>query len=156
MNLHLRDELASIRADEARRNAADRRRTTDLQPRRSPVNLLRRLSMARTPRALALPIDSDVRIRYARADDAEALARLAALDEAGVPPSPVLIAEVAGEVWAARSLATGQLVANPFRWTRQIAELLVVRADQLRVAGPIQGGGEQAGRRARATNAHAG
>ena len=63
-----------------------------------------------------------------------AVARLAALDEAPVPPPPVLIAEVGGEPRAARSLATGHVVADRFDGTAELVELLALRAEQLRAA----------------------
>jgi hypothetical protein len=46
----------------------------------------------------------------------------------------VLIAEVGGEPWAARSLATGQVIATPFEYTVALVELLAVRAGQLDAA----------------------
>jgi hypothetical protein len=61
MNPHLHRELALIRADEARRTAAERRRAADMRQRRSIVNVLRRAYVARTARAPALPIAADDR-----------------------------------------------------------------------------------------------
>lgn len=71
-------------------------------------------------------------IRWARGDEAAALAHLAELDSASAPLSPALVAEVAGEVLAAVSLADGALVANPFRPTADVVELLRARERQLR------------------------
>jgi hypothetical protein len=83
-------------------------------------------------RSAGPPAEAEIRIRAGGPADAGALARLAALDSADVPPSPVLLAEVDGEAWAARSLLTGQVVASPFRATAVLVELLAARSGQLR------------------------
>jgi hypothetical protein len=80
------------------------------------------------------PGDS-VTIRLAGTHEAAALARLAELDSATTPIAPALVAEVAGEVLAAISLADGVLVANPFRRTADVVELLRARERQLRAGG---------------------
>lgn len=72
-----------------------------------------------------------VTIRPAFPDDAQALARLAALDSAQSPPGPVLVAEVDGELRAALSIADGSIVADPFHRTAALLELLSARAGQL-------------------------
>jgi len=71
-------------------------------------------------------------IRNAYPDDADALGRLAALDSAPVPPAPVLVADVGGELRAALSLSDGSLVADPFVATADLVVLLEVQAAQLR------------------------
>lgn len=76
-----------------------------------------------------------VTIRFARTHEAAALAHLAELDSATTPAAPALVAEVAGEVLAAISLADGGLVANPFRRTADVVELLRARERQLRGDG---------------------
>src|SRR5947209_882032 len=78
----------------------------------------------------AMPSLSDtVTVRLSRGDDALALERLAALDsQEAAPPSPVLLGEVNGEVWAALSLADGSVVADPFRPTSTLVRLLHVHA----------------------------
>ena len=76
-----------------------------------------------------------VTIRLARTYEAAALAHLAELDGATTPPAPALVAEVAGELLAAISLADGALVANPFRRTADVVELLRARERQLRRGG---------------------
>jgi hypothetical protein len=73
-----------------------------------------------------------VTIRLARIGEATALALVAELDSAPAPLAPALVAEVAGEVLAAISLADGALVANPFRPTADVVELLRARERQLR------------------------
>jgi hypothetical protein len=80
------------------------------------------------------PGDS-VTIRLARAHETAVLAHLAELDSSSAPAAPALVAEVAGEVLAAISLADGGLVANPFRRTADVVELLRARERQLRGDG---------------------
>ena len=65
-----------------------------------------------------------VTIRVAHAGDEEALGRLAALDSRHVPAAPVLVAIVDGELRAARSLADGSAVADPFARTADLVALL--------------------------------
>jgi hypothetical protein len=69
-----------------------------------------------------------VTIRPAHAHDEPALRRLAALDSAPVPPAPLLLAEVEGELQAALSLWDGTTIADPFRHTAEHVELLRARA----------------------------
>ena len=66
--------------------------------------------------------------RGAPADEA-GLARLAALDEARPLDGEVLVAEVGGELWAAVELAGGRTIADPFRPTLAVRELLALRRD---------------------------
>ena len=73
-------------------------------------------------------------IRQATADDAEALARLAALDSRPVPAGNVLLALVDGDPVAAVELETGAVVADPFTPTADLVELLHLRSS--RVAAP--------------------
>ena len=75
---------------------------------------------------------ASVTIRYAGQADAEAVLRLAQLDSHAALTGPVLVGEVAGEIWAAVSLADYELVADPFRPSGELAFLLVERARQLR------------------------
>ena len=75
--------------------------------------------------------DVPVTIRYAFPDDAFALGRLAALDCSEVPRGPVLLCEVDGELQAALSLLDGTVVADPFRRTGWLIDLLATRAAQL-------------------------
>ena len=73
-----------------------------------------------------------VTVRLARPSDVQLVARLAELE--GRPPliDPTLVAEVEGVVVAARSLHDGTSVADPFRRTAQLTELLALRARHLR------------------------
>jgi len=75
-------------------------------------------------------------LRLARADDAPALDRLAALDSARSPAQPVLLAEVGGALHAALSLSERTVVADPFRPTAELIELPRARAAQLSPTRP--------------------
>jgi hypothetical protein len=70
-------------------------------------------------------------IRRATAADAFAVRRLAALDSAFPPTGDVLLAEMGDELWAALSTDTGAAVADPFRPSRDLVELLRFRAERL-------------------------
>lgn len=70
-------------------------------------------------------------MRFGAACDDRALKDLADLDSARVPTAPLLVAELAGRVVAALSLADGSAIADPFTPTAEILVLLRVRATQL-------------------------
>lgn len=119
--------LAQARTEELRRAASARARVRAAGP--------------------ALPLrptsaDDWVTLRFAFPDDADGIARLAALDSAAVPADPVLVAEVGGELRVALSLSDGRVIADPFHRSRALVELLRARASQLQ-------GGPQRGRRRR-------
>jgi hypothetical protein len=82
-----------------------------------------------------------VTVRTSYPDDAEPLARLAERDGRRVPPGPVLVAEVGGRVLAARSLANGSSISDPFEPTGHLIELLALRSAHLREAFDIPSGG---------------
>jgi hypothetical protein len=87
-----------------------------------------------------------VTLRLAFPDDAAALRRLAALDSAEQPEGALLVAEVAGELWAAVSLAEPRVaIADPFRPTAELVALLVERARLITAADAARL--EPAGRR---------
>jgi hypothetical protein len=69
-------------------------------------------------------------IRRAGPADSKPLKRLAQLDSSPPLDGPVLLAEVAGEICAARSLDTGETIANPFQHTSHLRPLLSARAAQ--------------------------
>jgi hypothetical protein len=76
------------------------------------------------------PLPAPITIRWGSADDQLPLSRLAALDSAaGVPPSPLLLAEVDGELRAALSLRDGSVIADPFFATANLLVLLRMRAE---------------------------
>src|SRR3954470_12304827 len=70
-------------------------------------------------------------IRAARGSDGPALRRLAELDSSEVPSGAILIAETDGEPVAALSVDTGDRVADPFRRTADVVDLLAYRARKL-------------------------
>lgn len=72
-----------------------------------------------------------VTIRQAFPDDALALVRLGALDSAEVPPQPMLVAEMNGELRAVLSMRDGSVIADPFHRTAAFVQLLRARAEQL-------------------------
>ena len=73
-------------------------------------------------------------IRAAGGWDRATLLRLAALDSAAVPAGATLVAEVSGDVCTAIEVATGRVIADPFRRTDEIVALLNVRAAQVTLA----------------------
>jgi hypothetical protein len=74
-----------------------------------------------------------VTLRLAEAPDRTALDRLAQRDCRPLPPGPHLVAEREGRIEAAVSLASGELVADPFRRTAELCELLRCHAGRMRV-----------------------
>ncbi len=79
-------------------------------------------------------------IRPADVADAGALARLAALDSSSPPTGDSLIAEVGDEIWAAVDVRSGATIADPFRPSADVVDLLRFSAARLR-------GAEAGGRR---------
>jgi len=71
-----------------------------------------------------------VLIRRATAADSARVRTLALLDDRRLPAGPLLVAELGGEIVAARSLSTGSVIADPFRLTSDIVAMLRLRADQ--------------------------
>jgi hypothetical protein len=86
-------------------------------------------------RLQSVPTSADVVIRYARSDEADALATLAQLDSSRALRGDVIVADVQGELWAAVSLDDGHAVANPFRPSGELAFRLSERARELHGAG---------------------
>ena len=74
--------------------------------------------------------DKTLTIRRAGAADAGALVRLAALDSASPPTGDALLAEVGDELWAAIELDTGTAIADPFRPSGDLVDLLRLRASR--------------------------
>jgi hypothetical protein len=85
-----------------------------------------------------------VTIRLAGADDQSAIDRVAGRDSRPAPAGPLLVAERGGTIEAALSLHTGGVVADPFRRTAELVELLRVRG-----AGRPSGAGRAVSVRAR-------
>ena len=84
--------------------------------------------------ALAHSLSPSVVIRAGRGSDGAQLRRLAQLDSARVPTGELLVAESDGEMVAAHSPASGATIADPFRRTADVVELLVMRGAMLRTA----------------------
>jgi hypothetical protein len=100
------------------------------------INMLQQLIKGgRRGRAVGRsPLDEGlgITIRFAYPDDTTALRRLATLDSKPVPEGPLLVAEVAGELWAAVSITDeGPPIADPFRYTAELVTLLQERAYRL-------------------------
>ncbi|HEX6653131.1 MAG TPA: hypothetical protein VF072_10340 [Thermoleophilaceae bacterium] len=70
-------------------------------------------------------------IRRATTADQFAVRRLAVLDSSSPPSGDVLLAEMGDELWAALSIDTGDAIADPFRPSREMVELLRLRAGGL-------------------------
>ena len=71
-----------------------------------------------------------ISIRPATQADRTAIIRLAALDSRPAPLQAALVADLDGEIVAARSLTGPCGIADPFRPTADIRELLELRARQ--------------------------
>lgn len=82
----------------------------------------------------------DLTIRRATDADAPAIAVLAAVDSQAVPGGPLLVAEVDGRLWAAESITGGGSIADPFRRTAEVRELLRQRVAQLTAEAPTRAG----------------
>jgi hypothetical protein len=88
--------------------------------------------------------------------DLRALRALAERDSRSPLDGQVLVAEVEGRALAAISLATGDLLADPFSRTDELRSLLELRAAQLRRRERRAGGRSERVHRARAHAALAG
>ena len=69
-----------------------------------------------------------ITITHSVAADADAIRRLALLDDRRPPHGPALLAYVGGELRAAVGILDGQVVADPFRLTADIVEMLRLEA----------------------------
>jgi hypothetical protein len=74
--------------------------------------------------------DETITIRRAVQGDRRVLERLAGRDSTVLPDDEFLVAEVGDEAWAAIALRTGEIVADPFRPSAGVAELLRVRIER--------------------------
>lgn len=79
------------------------------------------------------PVDAEaasgapVVLRRATREDSAEIARLAALDGARRPEGAVLVAEIEGHIAVALPLDGGRAIADPFRPTAHLVELLQLR-----------------------------
>lgn len=80
--------------------------------------------------------DEVLTVRLAQAADRPALERLAGRDSSRVPTGELLLAAVDGEVRAALCIDGATVVADPFRPTAELVELLRLRSAQLRRRRP--------------------
>lgn len=78
-------------------------------------------------------VDSPVTIRRAYPDDAGGLRRLAQLDSQRLIQAELLVAEVDDELLAAVAVNHDWAIADPFRHTAALVDLLRMRAHQLRL-----------------------
>jgi hypothetical protein len=76
--------------------------------------------------------NSTLTIRRASDSDVVALHDLAELDSSRAPHGDVLVAEVGSELWAAVEVDSGAAIADPFRPSADLVELLRFRADAMR------------------------
>ncbi len=76
--------------------------------------------------------DSTLTIRRASDSDGVALHKLAMLDSSPEPGGDVLVAEVGAELWAAVEVESGAAIADPFRPSADLVELLRFRAEAVR------------------------
>jgi hypothetical protein len=88
----------------------------------------RRSRAARTARKSPVADGLRLVLRRSSAEDEQALARLARLDSAPRPRSEMLVAEVDDVIVAAIPLAGGPAIADPFRPTADVVEILQARA----------------------------
>jgi hypothetical protein len=75
-------------------------------------------------------------LRIAEVTDSDELRRLAERDSVSLPPGPHLIAIRDGVVEAAISLSSGEIVADPFRYTAETVQLLRCAARRRRMTRP--------------------
>lgn len=97
-----------------------------------------------------MDIGTELTFRVGHPGDEQADAvvrRLAALDSAEPPQAPYVIAALGNRPVAARSLTTGETVADPFARTADILPLLAMRAAQLALPAAVS---RARGRRLRA------
>jgi hypothetical protein len=81
--------------------------------------------------------NSTLTIRRASGSDESALHELAQLDSSRAPHGDVLVAEVGSELWAAVEVQSGASVADPFRPSGDLVELLRFRAEAMRGADRV-------------------
>lgn len=92
------------------------------------------------PSPRPLPPAAAVTIRLAAEHERADLARVAERDSRPLPPAPRLVAERDGTVLAILSLETGEVVADPFRPTADLVELLRCRTASESLDRPAGGG----------------
>ena len=86
----------------------------------------------------------DVTVRWADARDMKEIERLAALDSKRLTSGRLLVAEAGGYIAAALPVDGGEPIADPFRPTRDLLDLLELRATQIAASGQSKGRGTAA------------
>ncbi len=76
--------------------------------------------------------NSTLTIRPAHDNDVVAIHSLAALDSSSPPTGNVVVGEVGGELWAALDVDSGAAVADPFRPSGEVVDLLRLHAESER------------------------
>jgi hypothetical protein len=71
-----------------------------------------------------MTVSTTISLRHAAATDEPALHDLAGLESTRLGSGPFLVAEADGSVVAALSLSDGTAIADPFRRTTELVELL--------------------------------
>jgi hypothetical protein len=89
----------------------------------------------------------EVTVRMAGPEDTERVGHLAELDGRRALRGPILVAEVHGELLAARSLDGDGSIADPFHPTAQLVELLELRSAHLRDGSESRGPHRRGARR---------
>ncbi len=90
---------------------------------------------------------TEVTVRLAGERDTGDLLRLAALDSAPAPTGPTVVAEVGGELVAAVPIDRGAAIADPFRRTAAVVQMLELHAEGLRASRECVSGAGRRGRR---------
>lgn len=72
-----------------------------------------------------------ITIRLTRPTDADELGRLAQRDSRFVPEGELLVAIAEGEIRAAISLGSGEVIADPFHHTAELVRMLGLRRKQM-------------------------
>jgi hypothetical protein len=76
-------------------------------------------------------VEPRLTVRRLQERDIDAIGRLAELDSQELPSGALLVAELGDELVAALPLEGGRVLADPFRPTASIVEILRLRASQL-------------------------
>ena len=92
----------------------------------------RRQKQARLAARERSDVYDSVTVRFAGVEDQAALHRLAERDAGRLPSGTLLVADVEGSLIAARSLANGDTIADPFVHSDHLVELLALRSAHLR------------------------
>lgn len=92
------------------------------------------------------PSTPTVAMRLATPADDAAIERLAQLDSSQVPAGPILIGTLDGVPSAAIGITSGHVVADPFRPTAALVDLLRLRAEHLRGPARSPGGARRLAR----------